>query len=72
MCLAMPARIIGKTGDDGIAEVNGVEVDVSLALLPEARVGDFVVLHVGYALSLIDPGEAQASLDAMARLEMAQ
>jgi hydrogenase expression/formation protein HypC len=72
MCLAMPARIIGKTGADGIAEVNGVEVDVSLALLPEARVGDFVVLHVGYALSLIDPAEAQASLDALARLEMAQ
>jgi hydrogenase expression/formation protein HypC len=65
MCLAIPARIIAKDGEAGIAEVSGVTVAISLALLPEAQVDDYVILHVGYALSLVDPDEAERALAAL-------
>jgi hydrogenase expression/formation protein HypC len=63
MCLAIPARIIALR-DDGLADVEleGVVKEVSLALVPDARPGDYVIVHVGFALSRLDPKEAQRTL----------
>lgn len=63
MCLAIPARIVLKR-DDGTADVEleGVTKEISLDLVPEAKVGDYVVVHVGFALSLLQEDEAKRTL----------
>ncbi len=67
MCLAIPAQILEiKNGDQAVVELSGVRRDISLALVDNAAVGDYVIVHVGYALSRIDPEEAQKTLRVMA------
>jgi len=63
MCLAVPMKLMERTGDVGVAEVDGVRARVMLALVPSVKVGDFVVVHAGYALSIVDEDEAQRTLD---------
>jgi len=63
MCLAVPVQI--KTIDEQLmatVELGGVERQVSLMLTPQARPGDYVLLHTGYAISVLDPDEAQETL----------
>lgn len=59
MCLAYPMTLISIDGAYAVAEAEGVRRRVGLALLPEARVGDAVLIHAGYAISLLDPEEAE-------------
>jgi len=66
MCLALPAEVIEINGRDAVANVDGVHMPVSLALLDGVEVGDYVVLHVGFALAKIDPDEAARQLEIMA------
>ena len=69
MCLAIPARIIERReGDDAVVDLGGVRKTISLSLVPEAVVGDYVIVHVGYALSLLDPDEAARTLALFGRL----
>lgn len=64
MCLAVPARITKLLDDDrAMAEIGGASKPVSLALVQDVAVGDYVIVHVGYALSKLDPEEAQKTLD---------
>ncbi|MEM9706751.1 MAG: HypC/HybG/HupF family hydrogenase formation chaperone [Pseudomonadota bacterium] len=65
MCLALPAEIKAINGETATATLNGVEVPISLAFLSGVEVGDFVVVHVGYALSKIEPEIAAAQLSLM-------
>jgi hydrogenase expression/formation protein HypC len=63
MCLALPAKIVElRAGGMAVVDLAGVRKEVSVALVPEARPGDYVILHVGYALSLLDPTEAARTL----------
>ncbi|MCX7892471.1 MAG: HypC/HybG/HupF family hydrogenase formation chaperone [Burkholderiales bacterium] len=63
MCLAIPALVVERlAGDDGLIDLGGVRKRVSLALVPEAVPGDYVIVHVGYAISRLDPGEAERTL----------
>jgi hydrogenase expression/formation protein HypC len=66
MCLALPAEIIEIHGDTGKVNLGGVLKDVSLSLLDDAVVGDFVLIHVGYALNRISPEEAERTLQLFA------
>jgi len=64
MCLAVPGKIVSIEGDDPIlrdGKVNfgGVVKRVNLSLVPEAKLGDYVVVHVGLALSIVDEEEAK-------------
>jgi hydrogenase expression/formation protein HypC len=74
MCLAIPAKIISicENHDDlqrmARVDFSGVQKDISLAYLPEAKAGDYVIVHAGLALSMLDEDEAQASLTAFAEL----
>ena len=63
MCLAIPARVTELLAD-GMARINldGVTKVVSVALVDDVRVGDYIVLHVGYALAKIDEAEAERTL----------
>jgi hydrogenase expression/formation protein HypC len=62
MCLAIPALIKSIDGLQAFVDIEGVTREVGLHLTPEARVGDYVLLHTGYAISVIDEGEAQETL----------
>ncbi len=70
MCLAIPARI-EEMPAPGIAIVNlgGVRKEISLALLDDAAIGDYVIVHVGYALQKLDPDEAERTLEMFAQIE---
>ena len=67
MCLAIPAKVVEiAEGDQAIVDLGGVRKDVSLALLEDVQVGDYVIVHVGYALTRLDPEEAEKTLALMA------
>ena len=70
MCLALPARITEIHDDDtATVTLGGVRKQVSLALIEDAAVGDYVVVHVGYALSKLDPAEAERTLALLTDLD---
>jgi hydrogenase expression/formation protein HypC len=68
MCLAIPALITKIDGTQGIADIEGVTREISLELTPEAKVGDYVLLHTGYAISIIDADEAAETLKLLREL----
>lgn len=72
MCLAIPARIVEiAEGDRAIVDLGGVRKEVSLALVDGAVIGDYVIVHVGYALTRLDPEEAVQTLALMAEAGLA-
>jgi hydrogenase expression/formation protein HypC len=68
MCLAVPTLIKSIEGDMALAELGGVERTISLTLTPEARVGDYVLIHTGFAISVVDADEAQETLRLLTEL----
>lgn len=81
MCLAVPGKIVSIFEEDppevrrGKVDFAGVQKEVSLAFTPEALVGSYVLVHVGFALSVVDEEEAQRifeTLNEMERLEAAE
>jgi hydrogenase expression/formation protein HypC len=72
MCLALPARIVAlQPGQQAMVELGGVRKSVSVALTPGVDVGDYVIVHVGHAIGVVDPEEAQRSLALFAELAAA-
>jgi hydrogenase expression/formation protein HypC len=71
MCLAVPARVITieADGETATVELGGVRKSVSLALVEGVVPGDYVILHVGFALSRLDPAEAERTLQLFAEIE---
>ena len=65
MCLAVPAQIVSVDGSVAVAEMSGVKKQIDVTLTPEVVAGDWVVVHVGYALQRIDPDKARATLQAI-------
>ena len=69
MCLAIPARVEEMTGaDTAIVNLGGVRKEISLALVEDVEVGDYVIVHVGYALQKLDPEEAERTLALFAEM----
>jgi hydrogenase expression/formation protein HypC len=66
MCVATPMRLVSVSGDEGRAEQGGVTRSVSLALLESAAPGDYVLIHAGFAIAVVDEEEARLSLEAIA------
>ncbi len=62
MCLAVPTLIKKVDGKEADVEIGGISRRISLWLTPEAKVGDYVLLHTGYAISIIDQKEAEETL----------
>jgi len=69
MCLAFPAKVLDREGDTGSVEIGGVIKDVNFFLLPQAKVGDFVLVHTGIAISLVEQKEAELTLSVIDELE---
>ncbi len=69
MCLALPCRIVELLpGDQAMIDVSGMRKEISLALVDGVAVGDYVIVHVGYALTRLDPEEADKTLALFAEL----
>jgi len=63
MCLAIPAQVVALPDPEtALIDIGGVRKRVSLALVDDVAVGDYVIVHVGFALSKLDPGEAARTL----------
>lgn len=69
MCLAIPAQVIElREGDNAVVDLAGVRKEISLSLVEGVQVGDYVIVHVGYALNKLDPEEAAKTLALFAEL----
>jgi hydrogenase expression/formation protein HypC len=72
MCLAVPGKILSINGDDltrsGKVSFGGVVKEVSLAYVPEARVGNYAIVHVGFAIAILDEAEAEQTLRDLAQM----
>ena len=73
MCLALPARVVSidAAGDLAVVSVGGVRKEISLALVEDVQVDDYVLIHVGYALNRISEEEAQLTLALFAEAGLA-
>jgi hydrogenase expression/formation protein HypC len=70
MCLAIPALLVEKRDhDQALVDLGGIRKPISIALVPEANVGDYVIVHVGHAIGVLDPDEAQKTLAMFAEMQ---
>ncbi len=65
MCLGVPMQVKTITDDLAVCEIDGVQREASLMLLEDVQIGDFVLIHAGFAIEKIDEAEAQLTLDAL-------
>lgn len=74
MCLAIPGKILSITGDEPMARIGrvsfgGIVKEISLAYVPEAKIDDYVLVHVGFAISTIDEEEAAQVFDLLEKMD---
>ena len=74
MCLAVPGRVLSTAGDDALTrtgriDFGGVVKEVNLIYLPEAEVGDYVLVHVGFAIAVIDQQEAARVFELLQQID---
>jgi hydrogenase expression/formation protein HypC len=69
MCLAIPVQIKSIEGSEAEVEFGGIAQKISVFLTPEAEVGDYVLLHTGYAIAVVDEEEAQETLRIFEEIE---
>lgn len=65
MCLAVPMQVRSIADDMAICEIDGVQREASLMMIDDVRIGDFVLIHAGFAIEKIDEGEALLTLQAL-------
>jgi hydrogenase expression/formation protein HypC len=72
MCLALPARVVHRLPEDqAVVDMGGVRKTISLALVEQAQPGDYVIVHVGHAIGLLDAEEAEQTLALFAAIAAA-
>jgi len=74
MCLAIPGKVVSITGDSpftrtGQINFGGILKEANLAYVPEPKVGDYVIVHVGFALGVVDDDEARRVFDYLAEMD---
>jgi hydrogenase expression/formation protein HypC len=69
MCLAVPAQVLSILGQEAEVDVGGVRRRISIVLTPDVRVGDYVLIHTGFAINVVDELEAQETLKLFAEIE---
>lgn len=69
MCLAVPALLVTKNDQEGIADLHGNRVPVNTLLVPEAQVGDWVLMHAGFAIQKLDSDTAEETWSVLEDLQ---
>jgi hydrogenase expression/formation protein HypC len=70
MCLAVPVKVKSIRGEEAEVEAGGTTYKASIVLTPEVKVGDYILLHTGYAISIVDQEEAEQTLALFRELEL--
>ena len=66
MCVGVPMQVVSRDGDDIVAEIDGVRRSASLMMLgDEVKIGDFLIIHAGFAIAKLDEEEARETLQLM-------
>ena len=68
MCLAIPTQVKSIEGNEAEVELGGTSRKISILLTPEVKVGDYVLLHTGYAINVVDEEEAMETLELLAEM----
>jgi hydrogenase expression/formation protein HypC len=68
MCLAVPLRLVSVDGTDAVGEVGGIQREVSIMMTPDAKVGDYVIVHAGFAIQVLDQKEAEENLELLRQI----
>ncbi len=69
MCLAIPMRIVEIRGEKGVVEAGGVKREVGLQLLKDFKIGDYVIVHAGFAIEILDEKEAEETIALFKEME---
>ena len=69
MCLAVPMKVLKVDGDFGDAELGGIIKEVSLSLIDDVKVGDYILVHAGYAIQKVDENEALETISFLKKLD---
>lgn len=68
MCLAVPMRVIKKDKDKAVVKSGGLKRDINISLLKQIRVGDYVIVHAGFAIEKVDEKRAKETLDLLKQM----
>ena len=63
MCLAVPMKLVSIQGNSGIVELDGVRLEAGLDLIEDPQIGDYLIVHAGYAIQKLDAEEAQRTIE---------
>lgn len=63
MCLAVPMKLVRIENNIGFVEISGIQREISLDLVPECKIGDYLLVHAGFAITIIDEEEANETLN---------
>ncbi len=70
MCIAIPMKVVELSGDaTAVVEQDGIRRHVNIRLLPDCRIGDYLLIHAGYAIEIIDPEAAAANLQSLEEMK---
>ena len=69
MCLAVPAKVIESNGDEAVVDLQGNRLKISRVLTPDADIGDWVLVHAGFAISQIDEDEAKQTWEYLKEID---
>lgn len=70
MCLAVPGRVVRLEGVDARVDFSGTKRSVRMDMLPSAKIGDYVIVHAGFALQVLDEKEARETLKLISELQI--
>ena len=68
MCLAVPLKLVSVSGADAVGEVGGIQREVSIMMTPDVKVGDYVIVHAGFAIQVLDQQEAEENLELLRQI----
>jgi len=68
MCLAVPLKLVSANGNDAVGEVGGIQREVSVMMTPDVKVGDYVIVHAGFAIQVLDQKEAEENLELLRQI----
>ena len=71
MCLAIPLRVVSIDGTNAVGEVDGIQREVCVMMTPDVKVGQYVVVHAGFAIQILDEKEAEENLDMLRQMAAA-
>lgn len=72
MCLAIPAKVRSIDGDTALVDVSGVQRQANVMMTPDVKVGDYIIMHAGFAIQILDTKEAEKTLELLEELARAE